>query len=158
MSRAYVGLGSNLGDREGNLRRAARALARLGEGLRLSGLYETQPVGLEDQPWFLNAVACLETELPPRQLLERLKGLERELGRRAGPRFGPRVVDLDLLLYGQEVIREQGLEIPHPRLHERRFVLAPLAELAPDLPHPVLGATVAELLERLGDTQEVRRL
>ncbi len=133
---------ANLGDREGTIR---NALARLAEHddiqvLRVSALRETDPVGYEDQPRFLNGVALLETILGPRELLEVLLGVERDLGRtRHGPRFGPRTIDLDLLLYGDEVVDEPGLEVPHPRMTERAFVLEPLAELDPDLVIPGRG-------------------
>jgi 2-amino-4-hydroxy-6-hydroxymethyldihydropteridine diphosphokinase len=145
MVRAYVGLGANLGDREGAIRAAAE---RLG-AVRLSTVRETEPWGYEDQPRFLNAVAELETELPPRALLDRLLEIERELGRiRGGPRWGPRTIDLDLLLYGDERLDEPDLTVPHPRLHERRFVLQPLAELDPALEVPGRGRVDA-LLTRL---------
>jgi 2-amino-4-hydroxy-6-hydroxymethyldihydropteridine diphosphokinase len=142
---AYIGLGANLGDREAAIRAAAELI-----GVdRLSSIIETEPWGYEDQPRFLNAVAELDTELPPRLLLELLLEVERLLGReRSGPRYGPRTIDLDLLLYGDERIDEPGLEVPHPRLHERRFVLEPLAELAPDLEIPGWG-TVREALAGL---------
>jgi 2-amino-4-hydroxy-6-hydroxymethyldihydropteridine diphosphokinase len=139
---AYVGLGSNLGDRNGFLERAIELLrAEPGvEVAALSSIRETDPVGLLDQPRFLNAVVRVETSLGPRALLDRLLAVERALGRtRAGLRFGPRTVDLDLLLYDSVVLDEPGLEIPHPRLHERRFVLEPLAELDPDLVVPGHG-------------------
>jgi 2-amino-4-hydroxy-6-hydroxymethyldihydropteridine diphosphokinase len=124
--RAYVGLGSNLGDREGTILAAAE---RLGPH-RLSPIVETEPWGYVDQPKFLNAVAELDTELEPRALLDRLLEIERELGRtRTGPRYGPRTIDLDLLLYGDEAIEEPGLTVPHPRLPERLFVLEPLFAL-----------------------------
>lgn len=137
MTRAYVGLGSNLGDREESIRRAAKLIG----ATRLSAIRETEPWGYEDQPRFLNAAAELDTELTPRELLDLLLRTERELGRvRAGvPRHGPRVIDLDLLLYGDVRIDEPGLTVPHPHLHERRFVLEPLAELDPDVPVPGLG-------------------
>jgi len=148
---AYVGLGANLGDREGALRRALEALDAQ-EGIdvaAVSTLSETDPVGYLDQPLFLNAAARLETELAPRELLETLLRVERELGRdRSGPRFGPRTIDLDLLLYGELELDEEGLTVPHPRLHERRFVLEPLAELAPGLLIPGRGL-VSDLLSRL---------
>jgi 2-amino-4-hydroxy-6-hydroxymethyldihydropteridine diphosphokinase len=145
----YVGLGSNLGDRNENLR---QALARMERGLgpvRSSTFYETDPVGVTDQPKFINAVAELSTDVPPRELLERLLEIERELGRdrRTERRWGPRPIDLDLLLYGGEVIDEPGLTVPHPRLAERRFVLEPLSELAPSLVLPD-GRPLRELLER----------
>jgi 2-amino-4-hydroxy-6-hydroxymethyldihydropteridine diphosphokinase len=142
VTRAFVGLGANLGDREATLR---RAVALLGEDpavevARMSTLRETDPVGYLDQPRFLNGAAEVETELPPRALLDRLLDVERTLGReRTGPRFGPRTVDLDLLLYGGETIEEAGLRVPHPRLHERRFALEPLAELDPELEIPGRG-------------------
>jgi 2-amino-4-hydroxy-6-hydroxymethyldihydropteridine diphosphokinase len=142
---AYVGLGANLGDREAAIRRAVELL---GAG-RLSTLRETEPWGYADQPRFLNAVAELETEEEPRALLERLLAIERELGRlRAGPRYGPRTIDLDLLLYGDLELDEPGLTVPHPLLHEREFVLEPLAELAPELVVPGRGPVKA-LLSRL---------
>ncbi len=147
MARAYVGLGSNLGDREAALR---SALEQLGEGVvAVSSFRETDPVGYLEQPPFLNAAAALETELDPRALLERLLAIERELGRtRDGPRFGPRTIDLDLLLYEDRVIDEPGLVVPHPRMGERRFVLEPLAELDPNLAVPGQGR-VSDLLARL---------
>ena len=145
MTVAYVGLGANLGDRERKLRHAAELI----EAARLSTIRETEPWGLVDQPRFLNAVAELETELTPRELLDRLLDVERSLGRvREGPRWGPRAIDLDLLLYGERRVDEPGLHVPHPRLHERLFVLEPLAELAPDAVVPGLG-TVSALLTRL---------
>lgn len=152
MTRAFVGLGSNLGDREATI---LRALARLKEEseirvVRVSTLRETDPVGYVDQPQFLNGVVELETELPARDLLTRLLAIERELGRTRedGPPLGPRTIDLDLLLYGEDTIAEAGLQVPHPRLHERRFVLEPLAEVAPDIVIPGHGPVetlVAEL-------------
>ncbi len=133
MTLAYVGLGANLGDREATIRRAAELIG----ARRLSSLIETEPWGFEDQPRFLNAVAELETEEGPRALLQRLLAVERELGRtREGPRYGPRTIDLDLLLYGNERVDSPGLTVPHPRLHERRFALSPLAELVPGLDVP----------------------
>jgi 2-amino-4-hydroxy-6-hydroxymethyldihydropteridine diphosphokinase len=145
MVRAYVGLGANLGDREAAIRAAAEQLG----AVRLSTIRETEPWGYEDQPRFLNAVAELETDLSPRALLDRLLEIERELGRtRDGPRWGPRTIDLDLLLYDDERLDEPGLTVPHPRLHERRFVLEPLAELDPGLEVPGRGRVDA-LLTRL---------
>jgi 2-amino-4-hydroxy-6-hydroxymethyldihydropteridine diphosphokinase len=145
MTVAYVGLGANLGEREGSLRRAAGLIG----SRRLSTLRETKPWGVADQPPFLNAVAELETELPPRQLLERLLEVERELGRvRDGTRWGPRAIDLDLLVYGSETVDEPGLRVPHPHLADRLFVLEPLAELAPGLVVPGKGV-VADLLRGL---------
>lgn len=148
MPLVYVGLGSNLGDREGTIRQALERLEADGriEVLAVSSLRETDPVGYLDQPRFLNGAAALRTELPARALLERLQDVERELGRdRSGPRFGPRTIDLDLLLYGSETVDEPGLEIPHPRLAERRFVLEPLAELNGSLEVPGRGSVQALL-------------
>jgi 2-amino-4-hydroxy-6-hydroxymethyldihydropteridine diphosphokinase len=146
--RTYVGLGSNLGDREATLLRALELLAA-DPGITVtavSALRDTEPVGYVDQPRFLNGVAAVDTELSARELLERLLGVERSLGRRRnGPRFGPRTVDLDLLLYGDATIEETGLSVPHPRLGERRFVLEPLAELDPSLTLPD-GRKVLDLL------------
>jgi 2-amino-4-hydroxy-6-hydroxymethyldihydropteridine diphosphokinase len=148
MSLVYVGLGSNLGDREQTIR---AALARLEadpevDVVAVSSLRETDPVGYTDQPKFLNGAAALRTELSPTALLQRLLQIERELGReRSGPRYGPRMIDLDLLLYGSEEVDEPGLRIPHPRLAEREFVLEPLAELDSDLEVPGRGSVRALL-------------
>lgn len=152
MARAYIGLGSNLGDREGTIRAAVERLAAVPgiEVAAVSTLRETDPVGYLDQPRFLNGAAALDTALPPRALLDALLAVERELGRvrGEGPRYGPRAIDLDLLLYGAERVMEPGLEVPHPRLHERAFVLEPLAELDPALEVPGFG-TVSALLAGL---------
>jgi 2-amino-4-hydroxy-6-hydroxymethyldihydropteridine diphosphokinase len=142
---AYVGLGANLGDREASIRRAAELIG----ARRLSTIIETEPWGITDQPDFLNAVAEVETDAGARVLLDRLLEVERELGRvRDGKRWGPRTIDLDLLLYGSEKSDLPALQLPHPRLHERLFVLLPLAELAPDLVVPG-KETVADLLTKL---------
>jgi 2-amino-4-hydroxy-6-hydroxymethyldihydropteridine diphosphokinase len=142
VTRAYVGLGANLGDREATLRAALEQLAAEPgvELVAVSSFHETDPVGYLDQPRFLNAAAAVDTELRARELLGRLLAIEQRLGRtREGPRFGPRTIDLDLLLYGEEEIDEPGLEVPHPRLHERLFALEPLAELDPELVVPGRG-------------------
>jgi 2-amino-4-hydroxy-6-hydroxymethyldihydropteridine diphosphokinase len=147
--RAYVGLGANLGDREGTIRRAVDLLrAEPGiEVVAVSTLRETEPVGYLDQPPFLNGAVAVETELPPLELLARLLEVEQALGRVRGdgPRFGPRAIDLDLLLYGREVVDEPGLTVPHPRLAKRRFALEPLQELDPGLTLPD-GRVVRDLL------------
>lgn len=151
MARAYVGLGANLGDREATLRCAVELLraARGTEVVAVSSLRETDPVGVVDQPRFLNGAVALETELSPRELLETLLSVERDLGRvRDGNRWGPRTVDLDLLVYGDLVVDEHGLRVPHPRLHERAFALEPLAELDPSLEIPGRGR-VSELIAAL---------
>jgi 2-amino-4-hydroxy-6-hydroxymethyldihydropteridine diphosphokinase len=146
MTLAYIGLGSNLGDRAENLRRALERLKQLGS-VRGSAVRETDPVGVLDQPKFLNAVAALDTEIAARELLSRLLEIERGLGRDRSTeaRWGPRTIDLDLLLYGDEVIDEPGLTVPHPRLADRRFVLEPLCELNEDLTLPD-GSRVRDLL------------
>jgi 2-amino-4-hydroxy-6-hydroxymethyldihydropteridine diphosphokinase len=142
---AYVGLGANLGEREASIRRAAELIG----ARRLSTIYETEPWGGVEQPDFLNAAAELETDVGARALLNRLLEVERELGRvRDGTRWGPRIIDLDLLVYGAETSDVPSLTLPHPRLHERLFVLLPLAELAPDLVVPGHG-TVTDLLSKL---------
>ena len=150
--RAYIGLGGNLGDREGYLRRAVALLASDPDVdlVAVSRFRETDPVGFRDQPRFLNGAVAVETDLLARELLERLLAIERTLGReRGGPRFGPRTVDLDLLVYGPQTIDEPGLTVPHPRLAERRFALEPLAELEPELTLPD-GRRVKELLAAAG--------
>jgi 2-amino-4-hydroxy-6-hydroxymethyldihydropteridine diphosphokinase len=150
VERAFVGLGANLGDRERAIREALRLLDADEDVTvaAVSTLGDTDPVGVVDQPRFLNGVAALDTELVPRALLDLLLSVERELGRVRGERWGPRTIDLDLLLYGNAVVDEPGLTLPHPRLHERRFVLEPLSELAPELEVPGRG-TVADLLAGL---------
>jgi 2-amino-4-hydroxy-6-hydroxymethyldihydropteridine diphosphokinase len=156
---AFIGIGANLGDPGVQCRDAVR---RLGEApqiilLRTSSLYRTEPVGPRDQEWFINAVAEIRTGLRPRKLFAVLKGIEREMGRTNGPRLGPRVIDLDLLLYGQEVVVEEGLVIPHPEMHRRRFVLEPLCELASYVIHPAFGVSARGLLDRLTDPGLVER-
>jgi 2-amino-4-hydroxy-6-hydroxymethyldihydropteridine diphosphokinase len=150
VTRAYVGLGANLGRREETLREAMGILDRAPDVdvVAVSGLRETEPVGPIAQPMFLNGVVALETTLSARELLELLLDVERSLGRIREERWGPRVVDLDLLLYGDDVVDEPGIEVPHPRLHERRFALEPLAELDPDLELPGHGR-VSDLLAAL---------
>jgi len=150
MPRAYVGLGANLGDREETLARAVALLAAA-EGvdvLAVSELRETDPVGVVDQARFLNGAVAVETKLSARKLLDTLLAIERSLGRVRAERWGPRTVDLDLLLYGDEIVDEPGVRVPHPRLHERRFALEPLAELDPELVIPGRGR-VSELLAAL---------
>ena len=148
MKTVYLALGSNLGDRQKNLETALAKLA--GPDLRvvhMSSVYETEPVGITAQRWFFNQVAEIETELFPMQLLSRAAKVERALGRVRTVKNGPRTLDIDILLYGRAVVRSAQLEIPHPRMAERRFVLVPLAELAPDFRHPVTHQTIRAMLE-----------
>ena len=150
----YLGLGSNLGEREDLLHRALGALGLAGVTiLRHSSIYETAPMMVVDQPWFLNMAAEAETDLFPLQLLQAIKGVERALGRKRGVPKGPRVIDIDILLYGKFVIETPELTVPHPGIAERRFVLEPLAELSPGLRHPVTKRTIHELLR----APEIRR-
>lgn len=149
---AYIALGSNLGDRHAALSEAAQLLRRCPGvlGVRLSPVFETAPVGGVPQGPYLNACAAVDTVLPPRDLLDALLNTEQQMGRVRTVRWGPRLIDLDLLLYGDEVLQEPGLVVPHARMHERDFVLAPLRALAPGLVHPTLHHTVTALLEMLG--------
>lgn len=155
---AYIGLGSNLGDRAGNLLLAVRGMLDAGFIVtRLSSIYETEPVDVSDQPAFLNMVAELRVHLfSPEQTLARLLRIEYALGRRRERWRGPRTIDLDLLLYGNERSATEFLQLPHPRLHERRFVLTPLAELAPELIHPILQRTISKLLAETLNESEVK--
>lgn len=157
--RAYLGLGSNVGCREEQLARAMGLLAASPgiELLRSSALYETEPVGIEEQRWFINAVVEVRTTLSPLELLRTCKGIERRLGRRERGRWGPREIDIDLLLYNGLVLEdhEHGLILPHPELHRRRFVLVPLVELAPELVHPLMKRPLSQLLAELRDGKKV---
>lgn len=148
---AFIGIGANLGDPAAGCREAVDRIAAW-PGIRLlrcSSLYRTQPVGPQDQPWFVNAVTEVRTVHDPRRLFEALQEIERRMGRSNGPRWGPRRIDLDLLLYGQEVVQDEDLKIPHPEMHRRAFVLVPLCELASYQIHPAFGVSIRGLMERL---------
>ena len=157
--KAYIALGSNLGERESMIRQALEALSLLPETdlVRASSLYDTEPVGDVDQPNFLNAVAQVETDLPAAQLLWNLQLIEKRLGRERPRRWGPRVIDLDLLLYGDEIIEEDTLRVPHAELTRRAFVLVPLVELEPLLVHPGTGETMLSHLSKLGARPPLKR-
>ena len=156
MARVFIALGSNLGDRAVNLARALSAMEEFASVIRRSPIYETAPMYLTDQPRFLNMAAQIQTDLEPRQLLTSLKQAETRLGREAGARYGPRVIDLDILLYDDRVVDEPNLKIPHRGLAERAYVLRPLCDIAPHIVHPVLGQTIQKLLSYLPEDADVQ--
>jgi 2-amino-4-hydroxy-6-hydroxymethyldihydropteridine diphosphokinase len=160
MRRVYVGIGSNLGDREFLIRKAVESLRQLPQTnvSGVSSLYDTEPVGETEQPPFLNAVAWIETELLPRELLWQMLLIEKRMGRVRSKRWGPRSIDLDLLFYDDELIDEPDLQIPHPEAHRRAFVLYPLLELDPNFRHPVTGETVRRMIQKLPPNPPVRKL
>jgi len=157
MIKAFILAGTNLGDREANLEFARRSLAERAVVRQFSSCFETEPVGFLDQPWFLNQAIELETELAPRELLSFCQGIEASCGRIRTFPDAPRTLDLDILLYGDAVIQQEGLIIPHPRLQERRFALEPLAQIAPNAVHPVLKASIRMLLDTCLDSSKVYR-
>lgn len=156
----YLSLGSNVGDRLANLRTAITALGSLGKVTSVSSFYETEPVEYTQQPWFVNCAVALQTEKMPKQLLAGVLKIERDLGRKRNPRQpkGPRPIDIDILLFGASVIDTADLQIPHPAMQHRRFVLHPLAEIAPEERHPVLKKTIRELRDSLSPGQRLHKL
>lgn len=157
---AYLGIGSNLGDPVQNCREALRQVSTLkgSEVLRRSSLYRTEPVGVEAQGWFVNGAVEIRTAFPAVQLLKALQWIERSMGRERTERWGPRVIDIDILLFGQEIVNSEGLVIPHPEMHRRRFVLEPMNEIAPYVIHPLYGVSMRGLLDRLEDHHAVERI
>ena len=153
----YLSLGSNIGDRAGHLNMAIARLRAFGEVVAVSSFYETEPVEFTAQAWFLNCAVALDTEKTPKELLAGILDIEQQLGRRRGQKKGPRIIDIDILLFGDSIIEDPGLRIPHPAMHERRFVLEPLAEIAPDVIHPVVKQTIRQLRDALPPGQEVRK-
>lgn len=154
----YLGLGSNMGDRRANLSGAITALSERVDVVKISSVYETEPVGYEEQPLFLNAVCLVRTDIGPLQLLSLVKGIESDMGRETSFPNGPRVIDIDIIMYGDLVVVDPELTIPHPRMAERAFVLMPLVEIAPDLVHPFIGESVGELLLRVDGRDGVKRI
>ncbi len=155
---AYLSLGSNVGDREKNLRAAIRRLKTLGRVTAVSSFYETEPVEFTEQPWFVNCAVALETSQSASQLMSGVLEIERETGRQRVQKKGPRIIDIDILLFGDLVVNTPDLTIPHPAMAERRFVLEPLTEIAAQIRHPVLKKTVGELLRALPAGQTVRKV
>jgi 2-amino-4-hydroxy-6-hydroxymethyldihydropteridine diphosphokinase len=157
LTTAHLSLGSNVGARQSHLQEAQDRLAKIGRVLAVSSLYETEPVEFTEQPWFLNCAIAVETNCTPRQLMAAILQIEQEMGRRRVQKKGPRSIDIDILLFGQEIIESKDLTVPHPAMHHRRFVLEPLAEIAPQAMHPLLKKTIRELADALPAGQAVRK-
>jgi len=160
MERVFLGLGSNLGDRVETIRKAKEMVSSIpGVSVAVSSsLYVTEPVGISDQPMFINAVLEIETDLSPEELFFELKDIEAKLGRTETIRWGPRVIDIDILLFGDRIVEEEDLTIPHPEMAKRGFVLVPLCEIAPEIKHPRLKKKIKELVDRLGDISGVEKI
>ncbi len=158
MTRVFISLGTNLGDRKANLKRAAALLKKKMRIVKTSSLYKTKPMYITRQPWFLNSVVEGETKLTPIALLKYIAEIEQVLGRHRIIKYGPRLIDLDILFYGNKVVKRRDLQIPHPKLQERGFVLVPLAEIDPKLVHPIYKKTISELLAEIPDNKSVKKL
>ena len=161
MVEAFIALGSNVGNRQENLKKALHALNDTLIVLKTSSLYETEPMYVEDQNWFLNCVVKVDTELSPRSLFDVVKEIELRMGRNGSGkerRFGPRIIDIDILFYGKQIVSERDLEIPHPRIQERLFVLVPLSEVEPDFIHPIYRKRISELLAELHSEKRIVKL
>lgn len=154
----YLSLGSNIGKRQDQLLAAIKRLGTLGPVVSISSFYETQPMEITDQPWFLNCAVAIDTNHSPEQFLNYVLAIERDMGRQRTREKGPRKIDIDILLFGDQIIHSPQLSVPHPAMHQRRFVLEPLAEIAAEVRHPLLKKTVRELLQALGEAQVARKL
>jgi 2-amino-4-hydroxy-6-hydroxymethyldihydropteridine diphosphokinase len=157
-TRVYLSLGSNVGDRAVQLGDAVTRLRAVGRIVAESSVYETEPVEFTEQPWFLNCAVALETSKTPQQLMSAILKIEEDMGRKRMQKKGPRTIDIDILLFGDTIIKSKELTIPHPAMHQRHFVLEPLAEIAPEVTHPALKKTIRELRDALAKGQQVRRL
>ncbi len=160
MHDAFLGIGSNVGDKEQNIAKAISLVSRMERTVieKSSSLYKTEPVGYSDQDWFVNAVIRIKTPMNPNELLTALLAIEQELGRQRGRKWGPRIIDLDILFYDGLILEEDGLTLPHPHLHDRAFVLKPICEIAPDFMHPVLQRSLSAIYDELPDTKQVIKI
>ena len=158
MAKVYLGLGGNVGDAKAQIAQAIEKLREIGTVGKISSLYETEPVGLTDQEWFLNCALILQTIFTPQQLLKKLKHIEKEIGRTPSVQNGPREIDIDILLYEDHILQTDTLIIPHPRMQERAFVLAPLVEIAPRVLHPIIKKTITQLFSELPQTHAFKKL
>ena len=156
MADVFIGIGSNIGNKEENIRSSIKLMKKKCRILKTSSLYETEPVGYKEQDWFLNCAIEAETKIEPLELLEFLKSIEKNIGRVKEIKNGPRIIDMDILFYDDKIINESELIIPHPRLHERLFVLEPLKEIAPELVHPVFGKSIGEIYSEAKNGHEIR--